>query len=374
MTYCDEYVELIGAAIDGALSPQEQARLEEHLNTCPACKALYDDLDRVHQALLELPPVEVPEGLTDRILETVAADNITALPKPKKSAFQWKRTLAAAAVFALVLLGTGTLRGQLNATKEAAPENFMPQLYSNEADEVAPMIAVRSSEGIFDEEEQVPAQGCQEVSDPTNWTTDAVSTSQGAAKQSPASSPEVQPPEPQPTQVPEPTVDITGSLSVLPASGESPEGTDFEIPVEGAPEEPGEALSLLVEFLWSEKIPEGMQRVDTEEFFGCATPLVSQDGEEHSQQVSIRLEYLGLTPNGKYHEFWLHSFLLDDPETGLAHSSTLNFFAVPLDGGEILVQRQEIDLPDGTDKTDDIDEIMELYLAGIDAYHEAISN
>ena len=77
------------------------------------------------------------------------------------------------------------------------------------------------------------------------------------------------------------------------------------------------------------------------------------------------MEYLGPTPNPCYHEFWLYTFLLDDPETGLAHSSTLNFFAVPMVGGEVLVQRQEVEggLQDEAD--------WDMYQAGIDSYLEA---
>ncbi|MDE6107514.1 MAG: zf-HC2 domain-containing protein [Oscillospiraceae bacterium] len=403
MAHHDEYVELISAAIDGALSPDEQTRLEEHLAACPDCKALYDDLKAVHQALLDLPPAEVPAGLTERIMEAVAADNVTPLPRPKKSAFQWKKTVAAAAVLALVLAGVGTMNGSLNAVKNALPENTMSDFQDKESEEMAPVMGVRTTEGVSDEEAPVLAQGYRAVPEPTDGVAETDTpasdsfTVQVAAKQTPTASQSEQPaemvPEPQDAETftigditdllegdadSEATIDLPVSLFVLPTGMESPESTDNAIAAERAPDEqdekPNEALSLLAEFLWSEKMPEGMQKVDTEEFFGYATPLVSQDGEDHSQQVSTRLEYLGLTPNGKYHEFWLYSFLLDDPETGLAHSSTLNFFAVPLDGGEILVQRQEIDLPDGTDKTGDIDEIMELYLAGIAAYHEAISN
>ena len=45
MTHCDEYVELISAALDGALSPHEQARLEAHLAQCPDCRTLFYDLE-----------------------------------------------------------------------------------------------------------------------------------------------------------------------------------------------------------------------------------------------------------------------------------------------------------------------------------------
>ena len=109
MAYHDEYVELISAAIDGALSPADQAKLEAHLTTCPDCKALYDDLSRIHQTLRALPTVAVPEGLSDRIIAAVKADNVTPITV-KKPTIQWKRWVATAAVLALILAGAGGLR------------------------------------------------------------------------------------------------------------------------------------------------------------------------------------------------------------------------------------------------------------------------
>lgn len=109
MAYCEEYVEFISAAIDGALSPAEQEKLSAHLASCPECQKLYDDLSALHAATAELPPVEVPAGLKGRIMDAVAAEaeEAKALPfAPKKSPIRWQRWLASAAVLALVVLGT----------------------------------------------------------------------------------------------------------------------------------------------------------------------------------------------------------------------------------------------------------------------------
>ena len=40
MLSCDEALELISARLDGPLSGEETARLEEHLSACPACRTL----------------------------------------------------------------------------------------------------------------------------------------------------------------------------------------------------------------------------------------------------------------------------------------------------------------------------------------------
>jgi anti-sigma factor RsiW len=38
-TTCKEFVELITAAFDGALSPEDQIRFEQHGEHCPGCRA-----------------------------------------------------------------------------------------------------------------------------------------------------------------------------------------------------------------------------------------------------------------------------------------------------------------------------------------------
>lgn len=110
MAYCNEYLELISAAIDGALSPTEQEKLSAHLSSCQECQRLYDDLSALHAAMAGLPPAEeVPAELKGRIMDAVAAEAEEAKAPPfapKKSTVRWQRWLASAAVLALVVLGT----------------------------------------------------------------------------------------------------------------------------------------------------------------------------------------------------------------------------------------------------------------------------
>ena len=133
MAYHDEYVELISAAVDGALSPAQQEKLEAHLALCPECRALYEELTALYAALLDLPPVEVPAGLTERIMAAVAAEQVLpfAPAEKKKPAAHWQRWLASAAVLAVVIAGAWGWKPWETATKgvqqqlPAAPEAYM---------------------------------------------------------------------------------------------------------------------------------------------------------------------------------------------------------------------------------------------------------
>lgn len=126
MAHCDEYSELISASLDGALSPAETEKLNAHLAQCPDCRALFEELSTLHAALSDLPPVEVPSGLTERIMAAVAAEQVLpfAPPEQKKPSIRWQRWLASAAVLAVVLLGTWSWKPWENTmTKDAKPES-----------------------------------------------------------------------------------------------------------------------------------------------------------------------------------------------------------------------------------------------------------
>lgn len=150
MAHCDEYLELISAAVDGALSPVESKKLEAHLALCPECRALYEDLLALHAALSDLSPAEVPEGLTDRIMAAVAADNVVPLVSPaKKRSGPWRKWLASAAVLAVVIVGAWGSQNQQGGGSSAAA---MPQA----ADAALPPQA---SEAALAAPEAAPASG-----------------------------------------------------------------------------------------------------------------------------------------------------------------------------------------------------------------------
>lgn len=135
MRSCDEILELISAALDGALTGEEQTELEEHLADCPACSALFAELSGLHTAAGQLGEVPAPAGFAHRVMEAVAADpaqerpgHVTPFPRGKRARAVWKRWAAAAAAVAVVILGATTLNGRIgvesknNNTATAIPE------------------------------------------------------------------------------------------------------------------------------------------------------------------------------------------------------------------------------------------------------------
>lgn len=119
MRSCNEISELLSAALDGALTGEEQAVLDEHLAACPACSALFDDLRSLQTAVGELEEVPAPAGFAARVMDAVAADPTQESPakvipfpqrrKKTRAAIPWKGWTATAAVVGVVLLGASLL-------------------------------------------------------------------------------------------------------------------------------------------------------------------------------------------------------------------------------------------------------------------------
>ncbi len=111
---CDDVLEWVSASVDGALTPDEAARLQAHLDQCPRCRALQEQLIQIHRACGEMddpPPADLPA----RILARLPAQRPAAKTHP------WRRWGAMAAALALVTLGAWRLAHPLTrpATGEA---------------------------------------------------------------------------------------------------------------------------------------------------------------------------------------------------------------------------------------------------------------
>ncbi len=68
---CNEWEAQLTDALDGLLSPEEEARFAAHKLVCPACAEMYEEARKGRQWLEFLSPEpEPPEGLLEKILAT----------------------------------------------------------------------------------------------------------------------------------------------------------------------------------------------------------------------------------------------------------------------------------------------------------------
>ena len=65
---CQEVVELVTDHLEGALSPDEAALFEQHLNFCDGCDWYVDQLRRTIAAVGRIEPAEVPCAMRQKLL------------------------------------------------------------------------------------------------------------------------------------------------------------------------------------------------------------------------------------------------------------------------------------------------------------------
>lgn len=149
-TNCARYEALCSAAIDHALTKEEQKELDAHLAECPACRAYLEDL-RAMRALWKELETPMPQALHEKIMGEIEAEvQKTIVQTPQKHRRRPPVfTMLAAAAACVMLAVSGHLTGLFGrigadeiqpsvvnayaqtgagpATAEAGPETALPE-------------------------------------------------------------------------------------------------------------------------------------------------------------------------------------------------------------------------------------------------------
>lgn len=110
--------------LDGDLTPEEAAGLEEHLSHCPDCRALAADLEELHAAmpgLYQEPPAELKERVMAQIREESAPISLEEVRKRRSGRKVWRSWGAMAAAMAVVFMSAVAMRFGGDTT--GIPEN-----------------------------------------------------------------------------------------------------------------------------------------------------------------------------------------------------------------------------------------------------------
>lgn len=78
MMNCSEVLDLISLSIDGMLTDAQDQPLQEHLASCPSCRAAYDDMLAISRGTGGLPWVSMDAGFHNEIMRAVRVDAATA--------------------------------------------------------------------------------------------------------------------------------------------------------------------------------------------------------------------------------------------------------------------------------------------------------
>ena len=151
MKYCENFAALLDPFVDGELSPDEMARVQAHLDGCPACRAYVDDALAIRAAFPQAEETELPEDFHRSVMAAVAAQAGRKRSRPLRTLLP-----LAAACFALVVLARGIPLGGMKEkaypvsaadsapassvmeSAAAAEEPAVPQLYGAAVEDLAP--------------------------------------------------------------------------------------------------------------------------------------------------------------------------------------------------------------------------------------------
>ena len=136
MKPCEYYEELIGAALDGEISAEENEELRAHLDTCESCRSFYEAMKAISGTDEQLP--EAPEHFTENVMARVrqAAAPEEKPVKKKAGVTRLATRYGALAAAAAVAIWAGVhFSGAFSAknTESAAPEIAMYSATSEDA-------------------------------------------------------------------------------------------------------------------------------------------------------------------------------------------------------------------------------------------------
>lgn len=72
MIRCDDILQEISDYLDEEITPELRANMEVHLRACPHCKVLVDTTRKILTLVAEDSFLELPQGVSERLLERLA--------------------------------------------------------------------------------------------------------------------------------------------------------------------------------------------------------------------------------------------------------------------------------------------------------------
>ena len=147
MKYCENFAALLDPFVDGELSPDEMARVQAHLDGCPACRAYVDDALAIRAAFPDAEDTPVPDGFAESVMARIRAETVSQKRKNRP----WLKALASLAACCAIVLLAAPMFSHGSKT-EAAPAE-------------APAAAAASTEramGFANTAEEAPAEDSRE--------------------------------------------------------------------------------------------------------------------------------------------------------------------------------------------------------------------
>jgi len=114
---CESVLELIALYDDDVLTDEERMKVDEHLENCEPCRAALDDFRDIAMMLADLPPVEPPAELKERVykkLQEELKNTVGEPPALKKKNHKFPFWLGGMVASVLLLVAFANSQGYLN--------------------------------------------------------------------------------------------------------------------------------------------------------------------------------------------------------------------------------------------------------------------
>ena len=177
---CERYLNSIHESIDGTIGSIRRAELEMHLDQCEDCRALHDDLKRIHDAAAALPRLDAPDRawlqIAGRLRQEGRIHDETKPPAIRRHSYiGW---LAAAAALILAVTAAVILlrpSGPAPQTAQSAPPTTAPAVAATDPRALeSATTAVEAAQDQFEKaiaDLEKVAKANQQVLDPATSTT-----------------------------------------------------------------------------------------------------------------------------------------------------------------------------------------------------------
>ena len=124
---CEQIAQLLSARLDEALTEQETMQLNEHLERCPACRALEAQLAALHASLDDMEELTPPEGFAEAVMKQIRANEAKktkVIPLFRRPQIRALAGLAACAVLCVGLYqgGRANMEQAQNVSSAAGQE------------------------------------------------------------------------------------------------------------------------------------------------------------------------------------------------------------------------------------------------------------
>jgi anti-sigma factor RsiW len=177
---CDRYLNSIHESIDGTIGSIRRAELEMHLDQCEDCRALHDDLKRIHDAAAALPALDAPDRawlqIAGRLRQEGRIQQEVKTPSSGRRAYVGWLAAAAAVILAVaasvLLLKPGA--GPAPQTAQSAPATAPAAAATDPRALESATTAVEAAQDQFEKaiaDLEKVAKANQQVLDPATSTT-----------------------------------------------------------------------------------------------------------------------------------------------------------------------------------------------------------